>query len=302
MRKNSEFTIVYVFGPEQCEGKYLNNDVLTLEAMEWVKIGQTDFVGSIDEATPEMLKEQSMRRISAESRTGLPVTCKIYDVFIFPKLKENGNIRHAKIDDQIRKKLCEELYVLDNSKRINKEVRADKSRIAAGDEFVYGVSRSKIKYAVQSYDHELIADAESDEEIKLVATICRCNNIDINSGTQDDDNVPMANRSRKPTLDLDMILEEGIEVVLTNGAGESVVDEYGNAITAKYIGNNKFECRGEVKRSSPLALQYLNSFGGKNMSTVNGNEYWRYNGQKLSDLRKNWHEDEISEGDVNSGN
>lgn len=136
MRKNSEFTIVYVFGPEQCEGKYLNNDELLSKAMEWVKIGQTDFIGNIDEATPEMLKEQSMRRINQESRTGLPVTCKIYDVFIFPKLKENGNIRHAKIDDLIRDKLCKELYVLDSSKQINKEVRADKSRIAAGDEFV----------------------------------------------------------------------------------------------------------------------------------------------------------------------
>ena len=58
MKKNSEFTIVYVFGPEQCGDKYLNNDVLTREAMEWVKIGQTDFDGIIDEVTPEMLKEQ----------------------------------------------------------------------------------------------------------------------------------------------------------------------------------------------------------------------------------------------------
>ena len=102
----------------------------------------------------------------------------------------------------------------------------------------------------------------------------------------------MASRSRKPALDLNLILEVGAEVVLTNGSGEIVQDEYSNAITAKYVGNNKFECRGEVKRSSPLALQYLNSYGGKNMSTVNGNEYWRYNGQKLSSLRENYQEDE----------
>lgn len=102
----------------------------------------------------------------------------------------------------------------------------------------------------------------------------------------------MASRSRRPTLDLDRILNEGDEVVLTNGTGEIVKDEYGNAITAKYVGNNKFECRGEVKRSSPLALQYLNSYGGKSMSTVNGNEYWRFNGQKLSSLRERYQDEE----------
>ena len=91
MKANSEFTIVYVFGPEQCGDKYLNNDVLTRDAMEWVKIGQTDFDGNIDEVTPEMLKEQSMKRIKQEIKTGIPVTCKIFDVFIFLKLGKMGS-------------------------------------------------------------------------------------------------------------------------------------------------------------------------------------------------------------------
>lgn len=285
MRKNSNFTIVYVFGPEQWLEKYDNND-----PMEWLKIGQTDFVGNIDEVTPEMLKEQSMSRIKNEPKTGIPRTCIILDVFIFPKVIDNGIQMNVKIDDRIRDKLCTKLYVIENSKQKNKEVRQDKSRIQAGDEFVYGASRSQILYAVQSYDHELFRI--EDYDVNMLATICRCNNKDINSGAQDDDNVPMASRSRKPTLDLDLILEIGAEVVLTNGSGEIVQDEYGNAITAKYVGSNKFECRGEVKRSSPLALQYLNSCGGKNMSTVNGNEYWRFNGQKLSSLRENYQEDE----------
>ena len=285
MRKNSNFTIVYVFGPEQWTEKYDNND-----PMEWLKIGQTDFIGNIDEVTPEMLKEQSMSRIKNEPKTGIPRTCIILDVFIFPKVIDNGVQKNVKIDDLIRDKLCSKLYVIENSKQINKEVRTDKSRIQAGDEFVYGASRSQILYAVQSYDHELFQI--EDYDVNMLATICRCNNKDINSGAQDDDNVPMASRSRKPALDLNLILEVGAEVVLTNGSGEIVQDEYSNAITAKYVGNNKFECRGEVKRSSPLALQYLNSYGGKNMSTVNGNEYWRYNGQKLSSLRENYQEDE----------
>lgn len=285
MRKNSNFTIVYVFGPEQWTEKYDNND-----PMEWLKIGQTDFVGNIDEVTPEMLKEQSMSRIKNESKTGIPQTCIILDVFIFPKVIVNGIQKSVKIDDLIREKLCTKLYVIENSKQINKEVRSDKSRIQAGDEFVYGASRSQILYAVQSYDHELFRI--EDYDINMLATICRCNNKDINSGAQDDDNVPMASRSRNPALDLNRILNEGDEVVLTNGTGETIVDENGLPITAKYVGNNKFSCRDEVKRSSPLALHYLNKYGGKNLSTVNGNDYWRYNGQKLSSLREIYQEDE----------
>ncbi len=288
MKANSEFTIVYVFGPEQCGKKYLDNDVLTREAMEWVKIGQTDFDGNIDEVTPEMLKEQSMKRIKQEIKTGIPVTCMIYDVFIFPKIRENGIIKNVKIDNLIRRKLCEEIFSIDNSMQINKNVRNDNSLIPAGDEFVYGASRPQILYAVQSYDHELFANEEYD--INMLAKICGCNNKDINSGAQDDDNVRML--KRKPMLDLNLILEEGAEVTLTNGSGEVVKDQMGIPITAKYIGNNKFECRGEIKRSSPLALQYLNDCCGKNLQTINGNDYWRFEGKKLSDLRKNWQEDD----------
>ena len=50
----------------------------------------------------------------------------------------------------------------------------------------------------------------------------------------------------------------------------------------------------EEKHSSPLALHYLNDYCGKNMQTVNGNDFWRYKGQKLSDLRKNWQEEDSS--------
>lgn len=237
-----------------------------------------------------MLKEQSMSRIKNEPKTGIPRTCIILDVFIFPKVIVNGIQKNVNIDDLIREKLCTKLYVIENSKQINKEVRSDKSRIQAGDEFVYGASRSQILYAVQSYDHELFRI--EDYDINMLATICRCNNKDINSGAQDDDNVPMASRSRNPALDLNRILNEGDEVVLTNVSGETIIDERGLPITAKYVGNNKFNCRDEVKRSSPLALHYLNKYGGKNLSTVNGNDYWRFNGQKLSSLRENYQEDE----------
>ena len=92
---------------------------------------------------------------------------------------------------------------------------------------------------------------------------------------------------RKPNLDLDMILEEGAEVVLTDGSGAIIEDENHEAIKAYYRGSNKFECMDEIGRSSYFAKKYLNMYGGKNLSTVNGNEYWTYNGQKLTSLRKN---------------
>ena len=277
MSKNFDYTIVYVFGPEQCEDKYFNDEVLSREAGEWVKIGETGFRGSIEEVTTDLMKDQSLRRINNESRTGIPVTSKIYDVFIFPY--------QPKTDDLIRKRLCAELYNLDNSKQINKQLKDDKYIIRAGEEFVYGVCRSNIKFAVQSFDHDLIAKAEDEEQIKAMAKICRCNDIDIDNNTAEPEDVVLV--KRKPTLDLDLILESGETIVLTNGVGQEVQDENGESITATYIGGNKFECRGETGRTSGLAKKYLNLYGGKNLITVNGNEYWTYKGQKLTSLRKN---------------
>ena len=54
MSKNFDYTIVYVFGPEQSEEKYFNDEVLSREAGEWVKIGETGFRGSIENVTTEM--------------------------------------------------------------------------------------------------------------------------------------------------------------------------------------------------------------------------------------------------------
>lgn len=99
---------------------------------------------------------------------------------------------------------------------------------------------------------------------------------------------------RKPRLDLDLIfngqnlIKDGDYIVLlTDGSGNEVKDENGVPITAKYIGDNFFECRGEKGRSSYFAKKYLNQYAGKNLQTVNGNEYWTFNGKKLTLLRKN---------------
>ena len=285
MKGQPDFTIVYVFGPMQCEEKYFNDELLSREASEWVKIGETLYRGNIDDVTPDSLKDAAMNRIKNESRTGIPFVSKIFDVFIFPF--------KPKTDDLLRKRLCNELFEIENSKQVNQQLKEldDKYIIKSGQEFVYDIKRSKIKYAVQSVDHDLIVDAEQKndvEEIKLMAKICRCNDIDIDNSTTENEDTALV--SRKPRLDLDLIFnDEDREyiVILTDGSGNEVKDENGEAITAKYIGGNMFECRGESGRSSYFAKKYLNMYAGKNMQTVNGNEYWTYNGQKLTSLRKN---------------
>ena len=281
MKEKFDYTIVYVFGPEQCAEKYLKDEILSRENGEWVKIGETGFRGRIEDISTEVMMNTAMGRIRNEPRTGIPVTSKLYDVFIFPYKSHT--------DDIIREKLCKEIYEIENSNQINKDLEEDK--IPAGREFVYGVRRRNIKFAVQSFDHDLMADAYASEDansqILVLAKICYCNNVIINKDEDvKDDNTALL--KRKPTLDLNMILEVGAEVVLTSdGKNDVVLDENGEAITAKYNGGNEFECRGDIGRSSGFAKRYLNKYAGKNLVTVNGNEYWYYNDQKLTSLRKN---------------
>ena len=112
MNRNSDYTIVYVFGPEQCEEKYFNDEILSREAGEWVKIGETSIHGYIDSITDEIIRKEAIKRIKQESRTGIPVTSVLYDVFIFPYKSHT--------DDVIRMILCNDIYDIENSKQINK--------------------------------------------------------------------------------------------------------------------------------------------------------------------------------------
>lgn len=274
-----QFTIVYVFGPEQCEKKYFDDEILSREVGEWVKIGETGYNGNLDDVTEDSMKDCAMARIKSESRTGLPVTSKIYDVFIFPY--------KVKTDNLIRRRLSNEMFNLENSMQNNKQLGEDKYTIPAGQEFVYGVSRSQIKYAVQSFDHDLLTDPNNADCIEDIIKICNNNNKIIQKESQEkDENVAMANR--KPNLNLDMILSEGDEVILTeDGESKIVVDEHDDPVRAKYIGSNKFECKGEIGRSSYFAKIFLNQYAGKDVKTINGNEYWTFNGKKLTSLRQN---------------
>lgn len=279
MKERPNFTIVYVFGPEKCAQKYEEDLILNREEGEWVKIGETEYPEFIEDFSSDLpVLEQAMKRINQEPRTGIPVICKVYDVFIFPYKKG--------FDNRVRGRLCSELFDLETSKKNNANIEKGKYLIKAGAEFVYGVTRSKILYAVQSVDHDLIAKEVDDEKIKLLIQICKFNNknLDINSLS---DNKTTTDQ-KKATLDLDLILDVGSEVILTkDGANNVVVDSEGNAVIAEYIGGNRFSCRGEEGRSSYFAKTYLNKYGGKNLQTVNGNEYWTFNGKKLTLLRKN---------------
>lgn len=73
MKGQPNFTIVYVFGPEQCEEKYFNDEILSREAGEWVKIGETGYKGDIETITDEILRKEALSRIRQESRTGIPL-------------------------------------------------------------------------------------------------------------------------------------------------------------------------------------------------------------------------------------
>lgn len=277
-KQDFDYVIVYVFGPEQCENKYYDDELLTRELGEWVKIGETGYKGDINEITPEVMKKAALQRILQESRTGIPVTSKIYDLFIFPY--------RPKTDDQIRNRLCDDLFDIENSKQINKNIGSDDDKIPAGREFVYGVCRSNIKYAVQSFDHDLIVSTDDPQLISTYITICRLNDINIDDTSNNEDTSTKL-VTRKPNLNLDLILEIDDEVVLTNGSGCVIKDTDGTPIKAKFIGNNKIECRGETARTSPLAIKYLNLYGGFSLTNANGNEYWTFQNKKLSSLRKN---------------
>ena len=87
--KEKKYTIVYVFGPMFCYKKYREDQLLSIEKGEWVKIGETEYNGEIEEKS---IMQRAMYRINQESRTGIPVISTIYDVFIFPYKKNTDNM------------------------------------------------------------------------------------------------------------------------------------------------------------------------------------------------------------------
>ena len=56
-KQNSQYTIVYVFGPTRCKNAYLDDKILDRDKGEYVKIGKADFDGDLKDCTEESVKK-----------------------------------------------------------------------------------------------------------------------------------------------------------------------------------------------------------------------------------------------------
>lgn len=137
----NKITVVYVFGPSKDYDIYMSG-----KSVEWVKIGMTE------KKNPTKSNEDvAITRINGEARTGIPVLCKLYDVFAFPS---NG-----KVDLQVRRKLNEIGYSeIDFSFR---KSELDAKEIKPGTEFVYNINRNQVKHAIISYTYDLLMNCIS---------------------------------------------------------------------------------------------------------------------------------------------
>ena len=278
-KQNSQYTIVYVFGPTRCKDSYFNGYILDRAKGEYVKIGKTDFEGSLEDCTEESVKQAVIRRCKQESRTGSPDWCDIYDTFIFPQIKGQD------VDNIINRLLCRGVYSLNNSKD---ERQTSKGDIAPGAEFVYDVSRKHIKHAVESYCFQLVVNANVDR-LGDIQTICKYNAI-INDTKEDEIEDEKKDIKTRKNRDIELILSSGDIVYLTNcrNKGKYVIVN-GEQIKAEYIGNKMFKYADEEPMySSGLAKVLINKYGlpenTEPYPTINGNECWqmeveRENGQ-----------------------
>jgi hypothetical protein len=269
-KQNSQYTIVYVFGPTRCKDAYLDNKILDRAKGEYVKIGKADFDGNLEDCTEESVKNTAIQRCSQESKTGIPDWCDIYDTFIFPQ-KEGQDV-----DNIIRNLLCNDVYSLDNSRDESREMKGD---IKPGKEFVYGVSRNHIKHAVESYCFQLIVNAEHNK-LSDIQTICKYN---ANISDAEDDEIEDEKKDIKTrkNRDINTILSNGDIVYLINARnkGKEVLID-GKQIQAVYIGNKKFQYADEEPMfASKLALELLNKYdrpeGAEPYQTINGNDCWQ---------------------------
>ena len=69
-------TIIYVFGPKRLAAKYFANDEMAQQEGGWLKIGQTS---ETDDQKDKW--DCAMNRIKAETHTGIPEVCQLFDVF-----------------------------------------------------------------------------------------------------------------------------------------------------------------------------------------------------------------------------
>lgn len=141
-------TIIYVFGPKRLAHQYresinVQNSQDSCDVTNWLKIGMTT---SEDDNLDKW--EVALNRIKQESRTGISEICVILDVFEYPYIE-------GKPDDEIRLLMTDDVYSLANSKA-NNGLLENKYEIKAGQEFVYGASRSHVLAAIAKFERNLI--------------------------------------------------------------------------------------------------------------------------------------------------
>ena len=154
-------TIIYVFGPKRLASEYQNGNEVSQESTDvtnWLKIGLTT---TEDDSLDKW--DAAKNRIDQEARTGIPETCQILDVFEYPFLS-------GKPDDEVRRLMTEDVYKFANSKANNGLIE-NKYEIKAGQEFVYGASRSLVLAAIAKFERNLIIKIYKHSKDKLESLI-----------------------------------------------------------------------------------------------------------------------------------
>ena len=154
-------TIIYVFGPKRLASEYQNGNEVSQESTDvtnWLKIGLTT---TEDDSLDKW--DAAKNRIDQEARTGIPETCQILDVFEYPFLS-------GKPDDEVRRLMTEDVYKFASSKANNGLIE-NKYEIKAGQEFVYGASRSHVLAAIAKFERNLILKIYEHSKDKLESLI-----------------------------------------------------------------------------------------------------------------------------------
>lgn len=175
-------TIIYVFGPKRLASDYQNGSEKSVsqesnDVTNWLKIGLT----TTENDTLDKW-DAAKTRIDQEARTGIPETCQILDVFEYPFLS-------GKPDDEVRRLMTDDVYSLANSKANNGLIE-NKYEIKAGQEFVYGATRSHVLAAIAKFERNLMVKAYNDspddlEKLKSLFMMIQ-SNMDDASGDQED--------------------------------------------------------------------------------------------------------------------
>lgn len=251
-----ERTIIYVLGPKRFEKDYRSNIALNIEFGGWLKIGLTT------KDTSEDKWDVAKSRCNQESRTGLCETCKIFDVFEYPKLG-------GKPDDEIRRILSDEIYELNTSRKNNSLVDDTQYEVKAGREFVYGASRKHIISAVAKFERNIILDFfDKKKDLQELVDMIRKNNSDI--ADEVDENAP-TDSTKEQTEQIDAFFEK-----IKNGLSSEIKDACVHSPGRRYM------CiKSKAKAQFQYFVKYSSKFGTTSVAVETINQTNRDNIEKF---------------------